>query len=516
MVKKIVFLLCIQCTCLCIIHLPVPVFAQNAPCNLQPPEEVDEESLADARTKVSEVFGERLARQRTPSERTELTDQLLNSAKQTPSGSAEQFAVLEAAWDQSLSIADVKRAQQVADLLEQEFPSLQDSVRGTTVTCLLQTRLSSQARAEVLKMGLAVTRQSLRQLNFEKSDEMTALLRKYAERVRDREVVDECDVLQQHSIQVREAHTEYLNAERLLQQDPNNADASEVVGLFRCLMMQEWEDGLLILARASTPRTRDIASAEVKNAESITLANMWWEVADDLAPIYRQAAVSRSAYFYQLALPDLTGLDRLLAEQRIGKVGGGNAPETSSPADVELVPGVWKTVLAPDDPAKLIHWKELPRQGDSVVITSTSNSQSYGAIKVDARDIVISVEISMRRGEKSYIELRNGNKKGLSVTIAFDGRMSFGYYEGKGWKHLSDATWRASGHDHRITVAVVEDRLTAWVNGRIAGNLPKVPVIQSGDVRVGTVNGGVAELKHVRLLQPTRSQILRWRFDSEP
>ena len=86
-------------------------------------------------------------------------------------------------------------------------------------------------------------------------------------------------------------------------------------------MNHDWSHGLPLLARSSDATLKELASLDLRGATTtqvcMTIGNRYWDVAaKDQEPAH-SAFQSRAEYWYSKALPQLEGLEKVLAEKRI-------------------------------------------------------------------------------------------------------------------------------------------------------------------------------------------------------
>ena len=105
-----------------------------------------------------------------------------------------------------------------------------------------------------------------------------------------------------------------------LSSDPANAIANRTVGLWLCLVRDDWEAGLPLLAKSDNEQLVDIAGREAQNLsdslQKFELAELWWTFAEK-EKTHQVAAYARAAHWYEQAMPGLTGLERLRAELQL-------------------------------------------------------------------------------------------------------------------------------------------------------------------------------------------------------
>ncbi len=122
------------------------------------------------------------------------------------------------------------------------------------------------------------------------------------------------------TIQRRAKQTE--RALQALSKTPDDPDANLAVGVYRCFVQQQWEDGLTHLNDGSDPELAALATADQSNpeiaADQAALAERWWNLAsEDKYADYSAALKQRATTWYERALPELKALAKGAAEKRI-------------------------------------------------------------------------------------------------------------------------------------------------------------------------------------------------------
>jgi hypothetical protein len=117
-----------------------------------------------------------------------------------------------------------------------------------------------------------------------------------------------------------------------LKERPDDADANAVAGRWICFESRDWEKGLPMLAKSSDAVLAGISAKDLhapKSAqERLALADDWWEYAQKDKNSFKSSGLSRAEYWYDRALPDLTGNDKTKAESRIRVIAGFDASAT--------------------------------------------------------------------------------------------------------------------------------------------------------------------------------------------
>lgn len=135
----------------------------------------------------------------------------------------------------------------------------------------------------------------------------------------------------------RREYTNILNAAKKLQITPEDPDASFTVGAYLCFVQRRWDEGLPLLVQCTDSTLKDLARKDVNgpiNASDMAeLADGWWDLPDS-KQTPRKRARERAAYWYEKALPQLTGEKKDRAAARIAetKQEQANPPKTENPS----------------------------------------------------------------------------------------------------------------------------------------------------------------------------------------
>ncbi len=135
-------------------------------------------------------------------------------------------------------------------------------------------------------------------------------------------IVEEAAALGKELTAIQPEVERYLKAKRTLSAQPDEPGACLDAGRHLCLVKDRWEDGLPLLAKGSDEAQRKLALQEAAlppdAAGRRQLAGAWWASAQkERVKAFKNGALLRALYWYELALPGLRGAEKLEAEQRI-------------------------------------------------------------------------------------------------------------------------------------------------------------------------------------------------------
>ena len=119
--------------------------------------------------------------------------------------------------------------------------------------------------------------------------------------------------------------TKYATIEPMiakLRQEPKDAEANRVVGSFRCIDKNDWENGLPLLARGDNAKLKDLAAkdqaAPKASPARAVVGDGWWMLAQQYQKGTEKYYIQqRACHWFGLALPDAVPKDRDRMEKGI-------------------------------------------------------------------------------------------------------------------------------------------------------------------------------------------------------
>ncbi len=126
--------------------------------------------------------------------------------------------------------------------------------------------------------------------------------------------IEQCKVL-------GKAYREMKEAEAVLEKKPDDPQANFTVGKYCCIQKGDWEKGLPMLALGKDETLKALAAQEIagvsKADDQVKVGDAWWDLAEKEHGKVQIAFRGRANYWYQQALPELSGLAKAKLEKRI-------------------------------------------------------------------------------------------------------------------------------------------------------------------------------------------------------
>jgi hypothetical protein len=139
-----------------------------------------------------------------------------------------------------------------------------------------------------------------------------------------------------------EAFREAAAAAQQVKRNPADAAANQTVGKYLCFVKNEWQRGLPHLRQATDIKLRVLAAVDLESArsgpEAYSLAEQYWDLAQELKQPFSRGLELRAAYYYQQAVGQMEGLEKVKAQQRLQTIRQTRGVEEVDRALGSLVP----------------------------------------------------------------------------------------------------------------------------------------------------------------------------------
>jgi len=295
----------------------------SRPTRLPEPLEKDQ---ARAEALIRQVFRDEYARP-SPADRRALAQKLLRQGIETRDDTAARFVLLREARDLAAQSGDVDLA----------LRALEEMGRGYFVgEVASKVRIFEQAAKgarspatckTLVERILETLPQAIARDDHESAIQLIALAEPLAGRAMNRPLQRKVAVAGQSLVEtwqeLERLHAEGINPRRIDPREGVPADAETCLrlGKFFCFLKGDWSRGLPLLAGGSDERLRELARADLflttEAATQVRRGDSWWALAEAHQKTPRLQLQRRAVYWYQQALPGLSGLTRTRVEQRI-------------------------------------------------------------------------------------------------------------------------------------------------------------------------------------------------------
>lgn len=298
------------------------------------------EAQAKAETEIRSIFKEDLKKKDRAS-KAALATKLMDLAKDKTNTAASRYVLLLEAKNVAVEALEFEVAFQAIDQLytayELPFPIL----TGATFTVALNAhkvdilnagRKKASGASDfnlIAEMYLNIAEDSRKYLEYEDAVSSAELAAKTA---KDPELQLQARRLIQEISSDREELSKIKKAQATLNTNPDDSDASEVVGSYQFFVKGDWKGGSQKLLKSSDSLIRNAAQKELdvpaKVDAQIEAGEAWAKAADrEKNLIQKRRYQDRAYYWYGKVLATANGLDRIKVQNKIKELRNGAEPD---------------------------------------------------------------------------------------------------------------------------------------------------------------------------------------------
>ncbi|MEI8374394.1 MAG: hypothetical protein WCJ35_16340 [Planctomycetota bacterium] len=284
-----------------------------------------EEAQKKATALVRDVYSEEYQQARTVSQKAKLARKLIeDAAKETePAG---QYVLLRIARDMAVGAGDGEAAFQAIEELGRLF--FVDALAMKATVLQQSSTLTGRppdAYKNLVEALAPLLDEAILQDRFDLADGMMNTAKAAASKARDSNLRKDVVALADRVGKARSGYEKVSAAVALLKEKPTDPDANLLVGKYRCFSKLDWATGLPMLAQGSDATLKELAALDLdkpKESEAqATIGDAWWDVAEKAEANDKLAAQQRAKFWYEQAVPGLSGLVKAKLEKRLRQIG---------------------------------------------------------------------------------------------------------------------------------------------------------------------------------------------------
>jgi hypothetical protein len=293
----------------------------------------DKAALTKAAALVREVFQSDISAARTPAQKLDMANKLLEQGRdKSNNDAAARYVMLKAARDLAVAAGDVDETLAIVTVIRQDFRVDAHSSRAEVFESLRSAAKTPQALVAMATAAAAAAGEAIDAEDFGAARALLKTIDATAARIRGRDLQPVLAGLRKE-IAARQAMAEqFTAASAALKADPYDSAAYFARGRYLCLARGLWPSGLQAFAKTSDKVLASLVKQDLANPtdpqEQLSLADGWWNWMQASQKRKEFAAVPH--YWYSRAIPSLAGLAKAKAEKRIEELG---TPRVVRPVD---------------------------------------------------------------------------------------------------------------------------------------------------------------------------------------
>jgi hypothetical protein len=251
-----------------------------------------------------------------------LVEFLLQSARETNDDPVARFVLLREGRDLAAEAGEVGQALAVLDEMTREFvlPALETKAALLARGAKAATGEKANALVEI---ALDALDEALEADHFKVAGDIMKAAQAAIAKMKNLALAGQVQQRAEELASIQKEHVRIQEFVDKLKKDAKEPAANLQVGKYYGLLRGNWLRALPHLALSSDETLKDLAQKDLarpKTAKAqLALGDAWWHVAEQEKGLAQLRLRQRAAYWYEEALPDLTGINRTRIEKRLAE-----------------------------------------------------------------------------------------------------------------------------------------------------------------------------------------------------
>ncbi len=278
------------------------------------------QALKDAEKLIRDLFKAEYAKA-FPADKLALSNVLLRQAVDTNDDPVARFVFLREARDLAAEGGDVEAAYRAIALLMEGYAVDPLAMKGTALATAAKSAKSPDELRRVAEACMKAGEAALATGDAELCGQAAELALTAARRAKVPTLVTQAESLAKANSELKDRERAMMAAKEKLAAMPEDPAVNLILGRWFCFDRGDWGVGLPHLARGADARLKELAAKDAASpglpADQASIGDFWWEVAEKEKGKAANACRGRALYWYELAVPHLTGLAFVKVTQRI-------------------------------------------------------------------------------------------------------------------------------------------------------------------------------------------------------
>jgi hypothetical protein len=277
------------------------------------------DAQADARLRVKDELQDQYAAAKTPDRKAALVEKLLQLALAPETAPDAQFALLSEARELATGSGQVELVLRVIDELAQRFEVDGIKLRMAALKELEPGAKTPEARTALSNGLVELSYDAAAAERFDIAQDAAGLALAAATKAKDRLLAAELSDRRRELQQAAKEYNAAQNAEQVLAGNPDERNACRTLGNYLCLVKQDWERGLPLLAKGAGGKLQALAEREAippaDVAEQMDFADDWLAFSKSGTSKVNAKFAGRAVHWFKLAQQSAQGTARLRCEK---------------------------------------------------------------------------------------------------------------------------------------------------------------------------------------------------------
>ncbi len=281
----------------------------------------DAESLSQAEDLVKNVFQKDFAAANQPAGKAALARKLLAEGRNPQDKPTASYALLRLAKAYASEAGDAETAVAAVDEIAARYAIDPLDTKIETLQAVSEFSTTSTTRQRLARKVFVVLEEALASDDFDAADRLLQIADAAVKRAPGVELRKLAAMRTKQVAELRQRYQTVQQALKVLDDRPDDPQASETVGTYYALLKGDWKRGLPKLATAAETDLKKLAQSDLADPaitdQRLALADGWWDAAEKRDGKEKEHLQQRAARWYKLVEPSLTGISLTNARNRL-------------------------------------------------------------------------------------------------------------------------------------------------------------------------------------------------------
>ncbi len=285
-----------------------------------------EQDQAESEKLIQDIFAEDFKNADTPEKKTKLAEYLFDQGKQSTDSPSNRYLLYQHTRKLAAEAGNLALAMTAVEELGRQFELDTFSLKIKTLATAGKSVSSKEANKELATLSLNLISRAIKADDYQNALKLGEVAEQAARKAK---VVKLVVSVRNRLIEVKQLKKAFFKIQTFIERaarNPGDAEANMEIGIYFGLQKQNWPKALPYLAKGSDVELKKLALVDLikpkDGTDQVKLADGWWALAKKYADAKKLNLQARAAYWYNKALPELTGLNRTKAIRRMDQVAG--------------------------------------------------------------------------------------------------------------------------------------------------------------------------------------------------
>lgn len=282
---------------------------------------------------VKEVFKSELASAKSAPQFADVADKMLGNVQNEESSAVNDYVLLMQAHGLAVKALHPTLSLRIVQMISDRYDVDQHALTVQTLKDLAKGPTDKDLHKQLAELSFKLCLEHQRADRIEAASQHLELADALARRLKSSDMMKQAVARRAEITEYKKLADSSAAAEKKLVESPNDPAANESFGRFLILAKSDWNEGLKRLVLSSDATLQKLAQQDTALIEAakpptadaaVQLADGWWDLAQKQSGNFKSSVKLRAGQWYAFAAPNLKGLPKAKAEQRVTESGWTN------------------------------------------------------------------------------------------------------------------------------------------------------------------------------------------------